>query len=59
MLKNLKHELFVRSLIKHMGHKTNAYLEVYGCKRTSAASSASRLLRNKAVIKEEDLDTQE
>lgn len=52
----LKHELFCRAMIKHLGHQTDAYLEVYGCKRTSAASSASRLLKKRVVIKNDDLD---
>ena len=46
-LNNPKHELFAQALIKHGGHQTKAYLEVYPkSKYASARHSASLLLTN-------------
>lgn len=47
-----KQELFAQALVKHKGHQTNAYLEVYPqAKYDSARHSASILLTN-AYIKQ-------
>ncbi len=51
-LGNTKHELFAQALVKHKGHQTHAYLEVYPSSNyDSARHSASILLRN-AYIKQ-------
>jgi hypothetical protein len=59
-ISNPKHELFAQALIKHKGHQTEAYMEVYPkSKYDSARHSAAVLLRN-AYIRErirELLDT--
>ena len=47
-LNNTKHELFAQALIKHKGHQTNAYLEIYP-KSVSARFCASRLLANVVI----------
>jgi len=51
-LENRRHELFAQALIKHKGHQTEAYMEVYPkSKYDSARHSAAILLRN-AYIQE-------
>jgi len=52
-LKNVKHALFVRALIKHKGNAAKAYRKVYqGCSVASSYSCGSRLLRNANVQKD-------
>ena len=42
----IKHQMFARRLVESKGNQTRAYIATYGCSVSSAAPSASRLLRN-------------
>lgn len=43
-LKNTKHELFSRALIKNKGSQTKSYKEVYACADSTAECNSSKLI---------------
>lgn len=51
-LKNMKHEIFVRNLVKTKGDQKAAYLKTFGTKNENTASNASSMLMRRPEVRE-------